>query len=222
MLSLIRKDLLLHKMPLYGFMLASVVYLGWFASQIDSPNSYITFVCMIAGVLPMVLIAREDVLRTDAFICSLPVTRRQVVQAKYVISWAMCLVIIVIGLVLYSIFATEECLEIWSLSTAGRVFMTLSLGLGVALPFALRFGWIGLTVFGVGMQILAMVVYLIAKTFVTSLRLPDVFNAISKCIEGLDSRLGDPLFLAAVIVVLAIFNLASCRIAVALFERREL
>lgn len=221
MLTLMRKDLLLHKMTFYCATPALVAYVGWFASQRDLRGAFITFDCIIAGVLPMVLIAREDIFRVEAFICSLPVTRRQVVRAKYVISWAIALTFTVVGLILYSIFATERLHEIWSVSTASRVLVMLSVGLGVALPLALRFGWIGLTVFGVGIQILAMGLYIIAKTFVTRLRLPDVFKAVSESIEGLHSWLGDPLFLAAVIVILATFNFASYKIAEALFERRE-
>ena len=48
MLTLIRKDLLLHKSTFYGFTPAAVVYLGWFASQIDSPNVFATFACIFA------------------------------------------------------------------------------------------------------------------------------------------------------------------------------
>ncbi len=221
MLTLIRKDLLLHKVAFYGFTPAAVVYLGWFASQIDSPNVFTTFACIFASVLPLVLIAREDVFHAEAFICSLPVTRRQVVHAKYAVSWALALIFTVIGLVLYSIFAAEGLPAIWSVSTGNRILLTLSVGLGVALPFSLRFGWLGLTVLGVGTQLLGLVVYLTVKALATRLSLGNIFAAARDQIERLHSWLGEPLFLAAVICVLVAFNFASCRIAVALFERRE-
>ena len=190
MLALIGKDLLLHRTTILIATPALVIYAGMFASFKNLHGAFIIFACIIALVLPMVLIARENVFRGEAFICSLPVTRRQVVQAKYVISWVISLVFVVFSLVLFSLFASERLREIWSLATAGRVLLTLSLGFGIALPFALRFGWIGLTVFGVGMQILVMLVYFVVKTFLTSLRLPDVFEWIltvyrrATCVAG--------------------------------------
>lgn len=222
MLTLIRKDLLLHKTVYYGFTPAAVVYLGWFASRIDSPTVFATFACIFACVLPLVLVAREDVYHAEAFVCSLPVTRRQVVHAKYAISWALALILTTIGLVLYWTFASAEQGEIWSVSVANRSLLTLAVGLGAALPFALRFGWLGLTLFGIGMQVLSIVAYFIVSTFATVLPLGDAFAAVADGLAETRSTLGDPLFLAAVAAVLAIFSLASCKIAVTLFERKEL
>lgn len=221
MLTLIRKDLLLHKVAFYGYMPVLVIYLAYLAGEVSSLNVFITFSCIMAAILPMVLIAREDKFGAEAFVCSLPVTRRQVVHAKYVMCWSTALVLAVIGLILYSIFAADGRLATWSVSTASRVLLTLSLGLGVALPLSLRFGWIGLIVFLVGCQVLGIVAILLVRTFTTNLRLGDIFNPIWGMIERMHTQLGGPLFFAVVFVMFAIFNLASCRFAVALFERRD-
>ena len=222
MLTLIRKDMLLHKTAFYGYVPVLVVYLAYLASQLSSRNVFITFACIMAAILPMVLITREDKFGAEAFVCSLPVTRRQVVHAKYVMSWSSALILTIIGLFLYSIFAPEGRVAIWSVSTAGRVLLTLSLGLGVVLPFSLRFGWVGLIAGLVGMQVIGILTLLLVRTFSTNLRIGDAFNAVSGFIERMHSQLGGPLFVAAVIVILTIFNLVSCKTAVALFERREL
>lgn len=222
MRALIGKDLVLHRTTLLVAAPALVLYAGMFASFKDLHAVFTVFACIIALVLPMVLIAREDLFCSEAFICSLPVTRRQVVQAKFVISWAISLVLVFVSLGIFSLFASEQLHEIWSITTAYRVLLILSLGLGIALPFALRFGWIGLTVFGVGMQLLLMLGYFIAKTFAPSLRLPDVFSGMSQFIEAMHAWLGESLFMVAALAGLAIFNLASCNIAVALFKRKEL
>ena len=221
MLTLIRKDLLLHKTAFYGFTPVLVIYLIWMASHGESRNAYITFACIFATILPLIFIAREDKFGAEAFVCSLPVTRGQVARAKYLISWGVALIFALIGLVIYSLLAAEGALAIWSVSTAGRVLLSLTLGLGVMLPFLLWFGWTGLIVGLVGTQVLGVVTLLIVKTFTTDLRLSDAFTAVSDFIEGMHSQLGGLLFFAAVIVIFAIFNLVSCKIAVALFERRE-
>lgn len=221
MLTLIRKDLLLHKTAFYGYMPVLVVYLAYLASEVSRQNVFITFTGIMVAILPMILIAREDKFGAEAFICSLPVTRRQVVHAKYVMCWSVALVLTMIGLALYSIFGAEGHPTIWRVPSAGRVLLILSLGLGAGLPLALRFGWIGLVGGLVGIQILGVVAYLALETLATDLRLVDVFRGVSNGIDKLHSGLGGPLFLAVVMVVLVIFNLASCRIGVALFERRE-
>lgn len=222
MLTLIRKDLLLHKPAYLGFTPAAVIYLGWFASRIDSPVVYATFAGIFACVLPLVLVAREDVYQAEAFVCSLPVTRGQVVHARYIISWSLALVFTVIGLVLYATFASAGSGAIWSVSVANRSLLTLAVGLGVALPFAIRFGWFGLTVFGIGMQLLGIAAYFIVSALASRLPLGDAFAAIAESLAAIQASLGGPLFLAAVASVLVIFNLVSCKIAVTLFARREL
>jgi len=221
MLTLIRKDLLLHKTAFYGYVPVLVVYMGYLASQIDSRNTFITFTCIVAAVLPIVMIAREDKFGAEAFVCSLPATRRQVVHAKYVLSWAVALVLILIGLSLYSMLATEGRSGAWTLSTASRVLLTLSLGLGVALPVALRYGWIGLTAGLVVMPVLGLVTLIILKNYSIDLQIKETFIASSEFIDRVHSQLGGLTFLAGVLVILIIFNVASCRISVALFERRE-
>jgi hypothetical protein len=221
MFALIRKDLLLHKTAFYGYTPVMVIYLAYLASQVSSRGAFIVFSCIMSTILPMVLITREEKFGAEVFVCSLPVTRRQVVHAKYIICWIIAFVLAMMGLVLYSIFAGERSLEIWSVSNASLVFFALSLGLGVALPFSLRFGWTGLIAGLVGMQLIGIILLLIVNNFSTNFRLRDVFVGMSDFIAGIHSQLGDPLFYVAVVIILTIFNLASCKIGTALFERRE-
>lgn len=221
MFALIRKDLLLHKTAFYGYTPVMVIYLAYLASQVSSRGAFIVFACIMSTILPMVLITREEKFGAEVFVCSLPVTRRQVVHAKYIICWFIAFVLAMMGLVLYSIFAGQGRLEIWSVSNASLVFFVLSLGLGVALPFSLRFGWTGLIAGLVGMQLIGIILLLIVNNFSTNFRLRDVFVALSDFIAGIHSQLGDPLFYVAVVIILTIFNLASCKIGAALFERRE-
>jgi hypothetical protein len=81
MRTLIRKDLILHKVAFFGFTLVLVIYMGWLASEVSSLNSFITFTCIYAAILPMVFIAREDKCRAGMFLCRLPVTREQLTRA---------------------------------------------------------------------------------------------------------------------------------------------
>ena len=108
MLNLIRKDLLMHKT---GFFLWSTIFVGvlaWQAWRGFSPSFYIMLACTYGTIFPALLVTLEDKSRSGAFNCSLPVTRRQAVRAKYVISWAFAVLVSLTGLVLYSVIAAES------------------------------------------------------------------------------------------------------------------
>ncbi|MCP4786561.1 MAG: ABC-2 transporter permease [Fuerstiella sp.] len=221
MLNLIRKDLLLNKPAFYGY-IPVLVNLAYLATEVSSQNVFITFACIMSAILPMVLITREDKFGSGAFFCSLPVTRRQTVRAKYVVCLSTAFILSMIGFVLYSFFAPEDGVAIWCTSSASRVLLILTVGLGLAIPFSFRFGWVGLIACLVGMQMLGIVGLLISQTFATGLQPRDIFGAISGFLTNIHSQLGGPLAFVAVVCVVIVLNLVSCRIAEVSFERREL
>ncbi len=222
MLKLIRKDLLLHKPAFYGYVPVLLIYLAYLATQVSSQNVFITFACIMAAILPMVLITREDKFGAEVFICSLPITRRQAVRAKYVMCVSTALTLAIIGLTLYSIFAPRGGLAVWSIASASRVLLILTMGLCLSIPCSLRFGWVGLIAGLVTLQVFGIVTLHIVNTFATNLQLRDVFGAISDFIERAHSQLGSPLAFAAVVIIVTVVNLTACKIAESSFEQREL
>jgi ABC-type transport system involved in multi-copper enzyme maturation permease subunit len=221
MLNLIRKDLICHKPALYGYLPVMAIYLSYLAGEVSSRGVFIVFSCIMSAILPMVLITREEKAGAEAFICSLPVTRRQVVCAKYVMCWALTLTLTLMAIVLYSYFAGEEGAEIWQVSTANHVLVILSLVLCFALPFSLRFGFAGLIGGLVGIQVVGILSLLLSKNLKTGISIKDIFLAVSEFIANTHAQLGAVPFFVALFVVLAILNLASCKIGILMFERRE-
>ena len=178
--------------------------------------------CIYATILPMTLIAREDKFGVDGFICSLPVTRAQVVCARYVVSWGSALACTLAALVLYTIFAAGDSTVVWSSASLGRALLILTGGLSLVLPFMVRFGWMGLLVGLIGAQVLGVAVLLISQLVAPDLRIRDALHGISDFINGWRAHLGGPGFLITTILVLGICNAISCSIAVFLYRRREL
>jgi hypothetical protein len=221
MLNLIRKDLLMHKtgFPVYVSIIVGVMALQ--AWRDFSLSLYITLTCTYGTIFPAGLIAIEDRFRAGAFNCSLPVTRSQIVRAKYVISWAIAVIVALNGLALYSVIAAKSFWAIWTMSTVGQVLVTLALGLGMTLPVLLRFGWWGLIGGFIGMQVVGIITVLIVQALLPDLQLINSFIAISDFVANRRAQLGGPLFLTAIVVAGAVVNLVSCKIAVMLFERRE-
>ncbi|MDP7014763.1 MAG: ABC-2 transporter permease [Pirellulaceae bacterium] len=221
MFNLIRKDLLMHKS---GFQLWAPVFVGvlaWQAWRGFSPSFFLMLACVYGTIFPALLVTIEDKSRSGAFNCSLPVTRRQVVGAKYIISWALAVFFTSIGLMLYSVIAADSFLAIWSTSTAGQALVTLSLGLGLTLPLSLRFGFWGFTGAFVVTTSLGMGALLVLQVVSPDLHIMDSFIAISDFVARVRAQLRGPLFLTAIIVAGAVLNVVSCEIAVVLFKRRE-
>ncbi|MCP4786562.1 MAG: ABC-2 transporter permease [Fuerstiella sp.] len=221
MFNLIRKDLLQHKWetPLYVSVFVAVLVLQ--AWRGFSASLYITLTCTYAMIFPAVFITLEDRCHTEPFNCSLPVTRTQIVHARYAICWALAGIVVLVGLLLYSTIAARSFGAIWTMSTGGQALVTLSLGLGITLPFLLRWGWWGFVGGFVATQSLWLAVVLAIQVFAPDVQLGNTFIAIGKFVANTRTHLGGPLFLTTIVVGVAVFNLISCRIAAMLFNRRE-
>ena len=221
MLNLIRKDLLMHKtgFPVYvPFVVGVMALQAW---RGFSPSVYITLVCIYAIIVPTALMAIEDRVRAGVFNCSLPVTRRQIVLAKYVIAWVLAVVAVLTGLAVYSVIAAQNLWAIWTLAAAIQVLAILSLGLGLTLPVLLRFGWMGMMIAYFGMLTLGAVTVEIVLAFVPGRQLLDSFIAISDFVVDTGNQLGELNFLMLIVVVGAILNLVSFIIGVKMFKQRE-
>ena len=198
-----------------------MVVLAFQAWRGFSPSFYVTLACTYATIFPAVLVTLEDKSRSGAFNCSLPVTRRQLVRAKYVISWALAILLTLFSLVLYSVIAAESILAIWTMAVVGQALVTLSLGLGATLPVLLRFGFWGFTGAFAATMSLCMLSILVLHALLPDLHLMDSFIAISDFVARTRAQLGTSLFLAAIVVAGGAFNVVSGEIAVMLFKRRE-
>ncbi len=222
MLNLIRKDLLMQKTGFPVWPALFVVVLAFQAWRGFSPSFYVMLACVYGTIFPAVFVTVDDKSRSGAFNCSLPVTRRQVVRAKYVISWALAVLLTLISMVLYSVIAAESPATIWTMATVGQALVTLSLGLGITLPILLRFGFWGFTGALVVMVSLWMItLLLVLQTLLPDLQLTDSFIALSEFVARTRAQLGASLFPAVIIVAGGALNVVSCEIAVMLFKRRE-
>jgi hypothetical protein len=221
MLNLIRKDLLVHKTgsPAYLTLIVGVMALQ--AWRGFSPTFYVILTCVYATILPSMLIAIEDRSCAGLFNCSLPVSRAQIVRAKYALSWALALAATIAGLAVYSVIAANSDLTIWSLSAASQILGTLSIGLGLTLPFVLRFGWIGQLVGFAAAFTAVFIVFLIVLAAFPDLRLVESFIAFTSLVQEKTTQFGKLYSLALVALCGAVLNLISCRIAEMLFERKE-
>ena len=219
----IRKDLLLNGRQFWGLL----PWFAWAAYALGEERmGTMTAVsgAMIGALMTVTLCAREDKFHATASLASLPVTRRTLVWARYLLALAL-------GVVTLLIVATMAAVLPWSVQTASEAFdgKTLLLGVTVAstsvamlMPLAIRFGVVGLIGFFAVLQVAGIGFLVLPAVFGMKDVLKGMFRAAERGFIGLHGSLDQPgtIFQTAVIVAVAIWM--SFRVSVFLVERQDL
>ena len=223
MYNLIRKDLILNKKFLLVFGLLYVVYMGYLGSRVSSPREVVIFSTLLCALLPLIQYTREVKFKTSVLNCSLPVTRRQIVLSRYVLSWAVTLVMYALIITALAIIpggkVSAAALLNFNTTLFALAFMTLYLGL--LLPPLLRFGMVGMLVFLIGIQVLAIPILVLERHKVVNFGLRDLAPSIKSALFSLQAHLGQSGYLALIIVLLILLNTASFFWSVFLFKRKD-
>lgn len=224
-MKLIRKDLLLSWMlPLWmAGSLALNVVLQAFERTLPTFSLY--FGSLIAGFLPVMVTGREDRFRTNAFACSMPVRRGEIVLARYLLGpvfypvWVLCCVL------LAWLFSGRsfpvEMLRFEPLATGLAV---LVLTIAAMTPLMVRFGFMGFLVGLISLQVLGLSVLAAGPRLGLRsgiLAIEDAVKAVGASLRALRAAMGDAgYYAAASAAVAAIFGL-SCLLSCALYRRRD-
>jgi ABC-2 type transport system permease protein len=226
MLTLLRKDLIFNRRPLlvaYAFWSVLWLYMPLRDSAEDfSMGVWTGLVSVACAFLPIIMAIREDRYKAGALMCSLPVTRRAIVSAKYVGGWIVALTaagVAVAAMLLLSWLGVHRI--DWPL---GRlpfvVFSVLGLVLGLMLPFALRFGVAGVLIALVSLQLLGIAV-LLTVSMLGGNPLRGAFSAVVSAVLGVRAGLGDTGFGLVAMAGVALLNIASWRLSILVYAKRE-
>jgi len=219
----LRKDLLLNARHLWGI-LPWFVWVAYAMSEPDAGRITAVGAGFIGSLMATTIAAREDKLRTSATLASLPVRRRTLVQARYVVA-------IVVGAATYLIVAAMAALLPWSVQRAAElvelktVLLTLTLaGMAIALimPLVIRFGLLGVVVFLAAFQVVGVVLFVAADFFGARSGSRLFFGTVERGIAALHAGLGQPGPIVETAVVVGISVWLSFRLSVFLAERRDL
>ena len=223
MYNLIRKDLILNKKFLLVFGFLYVVYMGYLGSRVSSPREVVIFSTLLCALLPLIQYTREDKFKTSVLNSSLPVTRRQIVLSRYVLSWAVTLIMYALIIAALAVIpggkVSAAALLNFNTTLFALAFMTLYLGL--LLPPLLRFGMVGMLVFLIGIQVLAIPILVLERHKVVNFGLRDLAPSIKSALFSLQTHLGQSGYLALIIVLLILLNTASFFWSVFLFKRKD-
>jgi ABC-type transport system involved in multi-copper enzyme maturation permease subunit len=223
--DLVRKDIILGGRVLA---LNAGLFSAWFCFMLlqsdMSARAYVCLSAIMCAFLPITLIGREDKFKAQRLICSLPVTRSQVVLARYVEALLLGLVGMTVAIVMalalpWSHLQAADLLSGRTLLLAVTVVAVL---VSLVLPMLQRFGLWGLIGLLVGLQVLGVVLTLLA----TLTKGP---NPLHSAIRGLESSivayhvgLGAPAYAAVGMVSLFVLLTLSYAVALVAFEHRDL
>lgn len=226
--KLLLREWILTRRALLALVGIFAAFQAYFVCRASSPRQFLVFAGVYAAFLTLPLFLREDRFHAGAWSCTLPIRRQDLVRARFVGAWifvtgALALTLVPAGLMPGSRVQVTAIFEPATLSVAAA---TVTIILALMLPFAIRFGSLGVMIFLVAIQMIGGIVLLIAvKTRGRPSRgggvLTSGIEALSDSLVALREVLSPAGFYLAVALALILANWLGYRLAVALFRRRE-
>jgi ABC-type transport system involved in multi-copper enzyme maturation permease subunit len=219
----IRKDLLLNGNQFWGL----IPWFAWAAYALGQEHmGAMTAVsgAMIGALMTVTICAREDKFHATAALASLPVTRRTLVWARYLLAFAT-------GAASLVIVAGMAAMLPWSVQTAAEAFdpNTLLLGATVAsvsaallMPLAIRFGLVGVVGFFAVMQVVGIALLVLPAALGMKDVLRGAFRAAERGFIALHASLDQPVPIIQTAAVVAIAVWISFQLSVFLVDRQDL
>jgi len=225
-LKLMRKDLLLSwslLIAIFGSTAANVLI--W-AIEGGRAGFVLAFGSTIAGFLPIMISGRDDRYRTNAFACALPVSRRQIVLARYLLcpvlfpAWTLCLV-----LMLWTFSGFRLPAELLRPDAYVTALAVQALAVAVFVPLMLRFGYKGFIYGLIGLQVLGLLVLVVGSRVGLAGGISAFESSIGRIgpgVRDLRARMGDAAFFPAAFVAIAGVLGFSYLVSCMLYQRRDL
>lgn len=220
-----KKDLILNRKVILINGVIFAVLLGFFATwQTDlPPRAYAGFSALMLSFLPAVMVTREDKFNAMVLGCSLPVSRKTIVRARFVL-WLGLALAGVAGAFALGAFLPSSNFVAADLFTRGPILTALtgvSLLLALLLPFTLRFGMKGVLIFLASTQVLGVILLTVMQMTRSSLDRALVERILGG-IAQLQALLGPSGFDVLLVALLVGLLGASYLLSVRVFEGREL
>ncbi|MGD8328734.1 MAG: ABC-2 transporter permease [Acidobacteriota bacterium] len=227
--DLILRDWKLHRRALLPMMAIFAIFQVYFVLRVDSTTFWLVFTCVYAMGLTIMPLAREDKFGSTAWTCTLPVTRAQIIGARFVEAWLLALAWIAVS-TLMAVLIPGSRIAVESLAEPATILLAVTIItviLSLLLPFTIRFGILGVLIVGVAAQILGTVVLLVlvltrGRRTAGANPIDIVIGAVRDGITFVHGALPPVAFYLLVLAALAALHWAAYRSAIVLFDRKEL
>jgi len=196
----------------------------WMSGKDVSAGAYIVLTSVMSVFLPVTVIVREGKFNAAALTCSLPVTRREIVRARYglAIGLGSCLIVVAIAVGLLCPWSHLAAPKLVAPRALLLALTMIVLEVALLLPFLLRFGWIGIIALLIALQVLGIVALTLSRLLGHSTPFGLGIKALANTLRWLYAKLGDPIFVAVWAAVLLLVTVASCALSTWLYERRNM
>ena len=225
MLKLVRLELLLSRRVLLTTLILFSAVFVYLANLSDSVNQFIGFVSLVTGLsIPVMFEGREDRFRTSVLLCSLPARRADIVLAKFATTWAVMAFGLAYALLIAALpFSKIALTQVINPKGLLLLVFFLSLFFAFQLPLTTRFGFKGIMIGLVGLQVLGVLGFVFVDLFGGKRNpLRVIFLAVEsffRFVVRLEPTAGNLLLLGAAAILL---NAGSFLAARALYARRDL
>ena len=228
MLKLIRKEFIFNRNSLLLILAIMTGFLMFFLARTEHFKStgFMMFSAFYVGAsLCLTLAAQEDKHKTGALACSLPCRRKDIVRARFLLTWLLMLAALAYTTFLAAVlpFSRAEVGQALNLKVILVTLLILSVVFAAMLPFIIRFGVMGVLLVLVGAQLLGVVALFLSNFFKTGRG--SLLSPLGAAIRGLKFLAGPgsrPVHLILTAAAVLVLNAASLLISQALYARKEL
>jgi hypothetical protein len=228
MLKLMRKELIFNRNNLLIVLAIMTGFLMFFLARTEhfKSSGFMMFSAFYVGAsLCVTLASQEDKHKTGALTCSLPCRRKDVVRARFALTWALMLATLIYTTFLAAVlpFSRAEVGQALNLKVVLVTLLILTVIFAVMLPFIIRFGVMGVLVVLVAAQLLGVITLFLASFFKAGRG--SLLSPLSAAIRGLKFLAGpdsQPVHLVLTATGILVLNAAALVISQALYARKEL
>jgi hypothetical protein len=225
--KLLQRDWFLHRRALLTVILIFSAFEVYFVLVANHPRTWLVFTCIYVSFFVIVPMTRDDKFRAFAWTATLPITRSDLVRARYVSSWAIVVIAFLSALALAAFLPGSKVAPVMpvdprSLLLAATVITIIFF---LVIPFTIRFGlmgvFIGLAVIqliGAGLFVFAS---LTASFEAVEGTIASIFKPPIAGIAAIRNSLPSAAFNVLALLALVLINWVGYRFALALFRRRE-
>ena len=181
--------------------------------SVDSTRPFVVMAALFAAFLTSALFVREDKFRSAWWACTLPVTRLELIRARYLAAWSMVLAALAGSTLLAVVVPGSAVLvaEVFNPSTLLIAATGTTLIFAWVLPFTIRFGMFGLMVFLIGAQVAGAGLLVLGRTLgrrtgAGGRPIRTALAAIGDTVVAAREALTPGIFAVVVIVLLIVVN----------------
>jgi hypothetical protein len=225
--ELLRRDWLLHRRALLTVIAIFAAFEVYLVLVVNHPRSWLVFTCIYVSFFAVVPMTRDDKFRAFAWSGTLPVTRADLVRARYLGSWVIVALAFLVALALAAFLpgsnlASVTPLDPGSLLIAATVITIIFF---LVIPFTIRFGLMGVFIGLAVIQLLGAAILVVAVATGSMQHVEGGVAAIFRppiaAVAAIRDSLPRAVFNVAALLALVLVNWVGYRLALALFRRRE-